>query len=212
MTAKLRQKRWHCSKANIGLALLLFTELVVIFGEDTWESLDIIWALATILLIVITLQRRPAVSVSNGAVAIVVTSACYVLPYFFEIGELPRTASIWIPLGLATTGAVVQLWSVLTLRTSFSLLPAVRTLVQSGPYRFLRHPMYFSYLMTVAAVVAFTPSARNVGLAVIVYGVLSVRAILEEREFRHYSQEYEQYMAAIRFRFLPWPSRRRRAD
>lgn len=46
-------------------------------------------------------------------------------------------------------GFILSAWGILTLRLSFSVLPEKRNLIQTGPYRFVHHPIYLGYtLMT----------------------------------------------------------------
>jgi protein-S-isoprenylcysteine O-methyltransferase Ste14 len=40
------------------------------------------------------------------------------------------------------TGFVFAIWAVLSLGRSISILPQARQLVTSGPYAFVRHPLY----------------------------------------------------------------------
>ena len=54
-----------------------------------------------------------------------------------------RTAGAYIWL----FGAVLSLWPLWYLRRSFSVEPAARELVTSGPYRWARHPIYAVYLL-----------------------------------------------------------------
>ena len=114
------------------------------------------------------------------------------------VAPAPRTA----------VGAVVLLaapplmaWSLVTLR-SWRLLPNVETaheLCTSGPYRFVRHPIYVAFdLLAVGSVlVAPTPSIAF-GAALLVLGG-DLRARLEERALlASFGDRYRDYMARVR--------------
>ncbi|XXT19537.1 methyltransferase [Sorangium sp. So ce429] len=210
--SRARQPIWRFTAENVGLAALLLVELGASCMEDAWDLRDVLWAAATVLLVVFTLRRSAPRSVTRGPMAITATLGCYLIPSCFEIGEPPSSEVVWISFSLAGAAALIQLWAVLSLRTSFSLLPAARELVQAGPYRYLRHPMYFSYLVVVTAAVVYTPAWRNVGLALLAYGALLARAVLEEREMSRHSRRYARYRAAARWRFVPWFPRDAGAD
>ena len=58
-----------------------------------------------------------------------------------------RTSAI----GLLVTavGSILALAALSSLKWNFSIIPEVRLLVVSGPYRWLRHPMYFAELLMI---------------------------------------------------------------
>lgn len=68
----------------------------------------------------------------------------------------PRTplhgATAIVSASLMFTGTLGATWAVLHLGRAFSVLPQARDLVTSGPYRFVRHPMYAAELIAVAGV------------------------------------------------------------
>lgn len=83
--------------------------------------------------------------------------------------------------GLA--GAAFSIWAIAHLRASFGLRTAVRELVTTGPYRRIRHPLYFGEIvhMLGVAILAATPAALL--LYAVAVGLQAVRAKIEERKF-----------------------------
>jgi protein-S-isoprenylcysteine O-methyltransferase Ste14 len=80
-------------------------------------------------------------------------------------------------------GAAFSIWAIAHLKASFGLRTAVRELVTSGPYRRIRHPLYFGEIIHVfgIAVLAATPAALY--LFVVAVALQAVRAKIEERKF-----------------------------
>jgi len=81
--------------------------------------------------------------------------------------------------------------------------------VGGGVYRYVRHPRYLAYILTLSSF-AFLTRAKGMfivaALSVLLYQVVTS---LEERELReHYGSEYEAYARKVP-RFVPRPWRRR---
>lgn len=106
-------------------------------------------------------------------------------------------ASLLLSAGLA--GAVV---SVLTLGRCFGITPAARGLVTSGPYRYVRHPLYACEF--VASVGLLLPVLSP--LSLVLYGtyvaLTALRARYEEKVLLAAFPGYAAYRRATR-RFVP---------
>ena len=99
-------------------------------------------------------------------------------------------------------GAAFSIYAIAHLKASFGLRAAVRQLVTTGPYRRIRHPLYFGEIIHILgiAILAATPVA--LALFVIAVGLQAIRAKIEERKFRQTVPEYAEF--ARRTGFL-WP-------
>lgn len=118
--------------------------------------------------------------------------------------SLATPASSWngIAMGVFGVGAVLTLVSLTYLGRSFAVLPAVREVVQSGPYRFVRHPACLGQLLMLGAVCASLPTGPGLGLAVLVVASMVVRLLAEEDALRTVSA-YRAYCRDVRARLVP---------
>lgn len=108
---------------------------------------------------------------------------------------------------LAASGLVVGVWALLHNRIgNFNVHPAPKSkgqLVTSGPYKYVRHPMYSAVLLIATASVFFYPADKRkivcwLGLIL----VLWLKTLLEEHALRNQFTEYSDY-AKRAGRFIP---------
>jgi protein-S-isoprenylcysteine O-methyltransferase Ste14 len=76
--------------------------------------------------------------------------------------------------------------------------PAADTVIQRGPYRFIRHPMYAAALLIVWTAVVSHRSPANLAVGIVVRGVAAARIVLEERLLRARYVEYAAYVRATK--------------
>jgi len=113
------------------------------------------------------------------------------------------------PLSLALWAASAALggWTLLVNRPgNFNIHPAPRAdghLVQDGPYRWVRHPMYASVLLLAAGAAVWLPPGVGALLWLALLAVLLVKAGLEERWLLQRYPAYAAYRQRS-WRLLPW--------
>jgi protein-S-isoprenylcysteine O-methyltransferase Ste14 len=94
-------------------------------------------------------------------------------------------------------GAIaLNLWARLSFqRGTFRVTagPSASVLIRHGPYRFVRHPMYFAALVFIWAGVASHISALTLAIGVVVTGVCVARVLVEERLLRSKYPDYPDY-------------------
>ena len=122
-------------------------------------------------------------------------------PYVYDASALDRAGPVIG--GLLIAAAVFLLVSTLSLGRSFGILPAVRDIRTTGAYRVVRHPIYTSYLLMDAAILAADPSRRNVAVFGVATALLLARIQFEE-ELLSTIEEYRQYTQRIRYRLIPF--------
>lgn len=116
-------------------------------------------------------------------------------------GRLPIDAAI-----AAAAAVSLGVWALSANRPgNFNIRPLPREggqLVQHGPYRWIRHPMYTSVGALAAACVWAAPSVAAALAALALAAVLGTKALLEERWMAAAHPGYAGYRARTR-RFLP---------
>lgn len=117
-------------------------------------------------------------------------------------GQVPLTAAL-----LALAGLALAAWALWAYPPgSFNIRPTPRAdghVVQRGPYRWIRHPMYTSIAVCGLAC-ACAAQQTWVWLALAAMGVvLLTKALLEERWMAQQYPDYTAYQARTK-RFVPW--------
>jgi protein-S-isoprenylcysteine O-methyltransferase Ste14 len=152
----------------------------------------------------------------RGSMVLVVGSVLVGLLLGFLLASQWRGAAIpWLRaqvtiagLVLVVLGTVLRWWSILTLGRYFTLDVAVRSMqpvVQSGPYRFVRHPSYTGLLLIFFGVgLALANWASIIAILVVCSLGLLYRVQVEERALAEsLGQPYVNYMRHTK-RFIPF--------
>ncbi|MFT3728758.1 MAG: isoprenylcysteine carboxylmethyltransferase family protein [Terricaulis sp.] len=110
-------------------------------------------------------------------------------------------------LALAMAGLALFVWSAATMGANWRLVARTRDaheLVERGPFKFVRHPIYVALFLLLIASAKATGHLPNLLVAVPLYviGTLS-RVSVEERLLRDaFGQRYEDYAQRVK-RFVP---------
>lgn len=103
---------------------------------------------------------------------------------------------------LTVCGLTMQLFAKLTLGRRFGLVAANRGICIAGPYRWVRHPIYFGYVMLHTGFFLLNPSLWNAGVFVALYSIKIPRILAEERLLAQ-DPDYQIYMLRVRSRLIP---------
>jgi protein-S-isoprenylcysteine O-methyltransferase Ste14 len=120
-----------------------------------------------------------------------------------------------VPPWLQGIGALLLLGSFyifyLTFRENSYLSPAVRvqtersqTVVSTGPYRYVRHPMYAAFVLFTLGTALLLGSWYGLVGGLLLIGMIAWRAVQEERVLREELKGYRAYMTRVRYRFVPY--------
>ena len=113
-----------------------------------------------------------------------------------------------VGLSLQIMGILVGVWALKTMRWhQFNIVPDPRAdaaLVQTGPYRWVRHPMYLSILLFFSPLVIAQPSGFRLGILAMLFITLLIKLHYEETLLvQQYQQAYRDYQASTQ-KILPW--------
>ncbi len=100
-------------------------------------------------------------------------------------------------------GMVWALYSLSYLRHRFSIVPEARGLVTSGPYAFVRHPIYLGEIVAGFGLVMPTILSAHLLVFAVFVGAQIVRTHFEERVLRSAYPTYEAYARRTR-RLIPF--------
>ena len=172
---------------------------------DPWPALLSRFCLASfyMLLALLIVTRPPATAQADGLLPRIAAFVGTYLPWtitFFGKSEqaLPNLAST----ACVLVGMIMMLVTVRHLGRSFSLVPQARSVVQTGPYRWIKHPLYLAEEIAILGVVLQYLTPVTVIVFVLHIGVQVCRIIYEEDLLRRNCPEYSDYEAS-RWRLIP---------
>jgi protein-S-isoprenylcysteine O-methyltransferase Ste14 len=204
---ELRRKRndsaLEWSECCLALALYLWLVFRILSSYLIHGGLaDLLLLPAEGVVIGFLLIRRRATEMSRALgewlVALVATCAPLLVS--------PKPGHTLVPIKLAAAvllaGILIELLAKITLGRSIGCVPAHRGLKLSGPYRFVRHPMYTGYFLSQLAFLAVNPSLGNTALYALGWGLQLYRIRAEERLLSH-DPQYRHYQSVVRYRLVP---------
>ena len=120
-----------------------------------------------------------------------------------------------VPVWIQGLGLIVLLGSFylffLTFRENSYLSTVVRvqqerghTVISTGPYHYVRHPMYAGFLLFMVGTPLLLGSWYGVLLGLAFMLVLARRAILEERTLQKELSGYTDYITEVKYRLIPY--------
>ena len=125
-------------------------------------------------------------------------------PYLFVLAPSGTLLSIniYFAYSLIVGGTFVMLASLFFLRRAFSVTPQARSLVTTGPYSIVRHPIYCSNILSLLGLALLIDSMQSVTLFVVCSFLQMWRARYEEKLLDANFPEYAVYRNRVG-RFLP---------
>jgi len=151
--------------------------------------------------------RRKAVAHDHNPVAVgVALVGSFILYGIFLIPGQSRSTDISVLAAsdmLLACGMIWALYSLTYLRNRFSIVPEARGLVTTGPYHFVRHPIYLGEIIAGFGLVLPTVLSLHLLVFCIFLGAQVARTYFEERMMRTVYPTYEAYARRTR-RLIPF--------
>lgn len=182
-----------------GLWLLFAAAHVSTYGTSGKASL-VMFAVAETAIAIFFLIRSPARTFTAKPLEWIVAIAATFLPLLLR--PTTETAPAFAEWGLIF-GSALQIAGVFSLNRSFALVPALRTVRTTGMYRFVRHPIYFSYLISFSCYLAANFTPLNLAILLASVSLLAARIHFEERHLGQ-TAEYRAYQDRVRWRLIPF--------
>jgi protein-S-isoprenylcysteine O-methyltransferase Ste14 len=186
---------------SVTLGELVF--LVRLTPEFTF--VDWIYISAHLLVLAIAFTRPPPIVQDRSPLSAAAIIGAYAYPYaqmsYLEV--IPGEPG-WPSGGLVfvTIGACLSVASLLSLGRSFGIRPALRSLATNGPYHFVRHPMYLSYVLSDIGYNLQEWNAGTIALTVAGWTCLLYRILAEEHVLSR-DTRWPAFAAAVPYRLLP---------
>lgn len=175
-----------------------------------WISIGLFWVVG-FLGTKSTVRRQPLSSRLPQLVFEI--SAGYLLfaktfPPMFRTHLFPQTlVSNWSALVIAFLGALIAIWARLTLGTNWSARVTIKDhheLIRSGPYSFVRHPIYSGLLLMVLGTAVQIAELRGFIALLLAFTGFVLKSRLEDSFMRQqFGDEYAQYKHQVKA-MIPW--------
>lgn len=118
--------------------------------------------------------------------------------YFSSDGEFTNVGQVFLISGLCITYLAL-----LSLHKSVGIVPARRSIVTRGMYRFVRHPMYFGEIIMSIGIALIYLNFATISIVCVGFFALVLRIRWEERILSE-SADYVAYKQKIKYRLIPF--------
>jgi isoprenylcysteine carboxyl methyltransferase (ICMT) family protein YpbQ len=161
-----------------------------------------VWLTGAAIMAVMSFARFAPRSVSVNLRTLAASGGMLILPCLMR-PIAPSTGA------LATAGLIFELLGIVITQVarvymgrSFGILPANRGIVSKGPFRWIRHPIYFGWLILSIGYAMSFAIERNVLLIVATLPFMVCR-INQEEAHLNADPEYRRYSSMVPYRLFP---------
>lgn len=166
----------------------------------------IIINLLEIYFLITALKNKPKF-IDRRISSILISSLVCIHP-IFVILFLPSLTPIDI---LRQTGMLLNflvglfiIWALLSLKSNLTVLPEANSLVKTGPYKYIRHPLYFAYIILAIDESMIYQTSFVSLLGVLQFILILMRAKREEIILFNAIPEYKEYYEKTAWFNVPW--------
>jgi len=186
------------------LAVLPFVYPIAMHFSHQLKVGEIIYLAQVLLFIGTMVFRRVPVRISTNPYYWAVAFLASYWGLFILSVEQPGRPLIasWILLPLYPLGVFMDVWGRLSLGRNIGMLPAQREIVDSGAYRWVRHPIYTAAFLLLIAGALASFSLQNIFLYAmgVIWFVARTHA---EEAFLRKDPVYAAYMKRVRWQWFP---------
>lgn len=199
--------RWRSfgSKAQDAVLICVTAVFVTVHAERVLVDQSItsvFFAIEQTLLLALFLTRRPSTKTSVRPRDWAVAALGGWLPLLMRPGDASVEWMVVAGAGIQLIGLGMTIVGFSYLGRSFGIVAAQRGLKVSGPYRFVRHPIYASHALTSLGFLLANPFWFNWVVFAIASSCQLLRIQGEERILNETS-DYATYRQRVRFRVVP---------
>ena len=157
-----------------------------------------------LLVVVLFFTRSQARTTSSSLLARTLAYVGTFLPFALIILRNPETGITLtlLSISIMTCGMLFSFYALKTLGRSFGIMPQARALVRSGPYRFIRHPLYVGEIIAFAGTILAGFTIAKLVIFLLLATIQFYRALQEEKVLEETIQEYSMYKTTTK-RFIP---------
>jgi protein-S-isoprenylcysteine O-methyltransferase Ste14 len=189
------------------LALFVGGGLVVTWPTLPWQQavsricLCVFYLVLWVLIVIRSPPIAEARGVSPRLAAFVGTYLPWSITFFGNTAD-----AVWHLLSsiCVVGGTLLMLLTISHLGKSFSLAPQARTIVRTGPYRWIRHPLYLGEEIAILGTVLQVFAPVTVAIFFIHLAVQMCRIFYEERLLQQVLPAYASYGRAAPWRLVPY--------
>jgi protein-S-isoprenylcysteine O-methyltransferase Ste14 len=187
------------------IVAVLFGQFAIrlFFGHSTGFSLIIVLLfISEFMPVLFVLWRRPAKEVSRNIFDWLLGVVGASLPLLVTATAVKTLAPVTLCFAVMTVGLYIEISAKLILGRRFGIVAANRGVQDSGPYRFVRHPMYLGYTIVHAGFLLGFPSLWNA----VLYGAelaIQIARLLREERLLTNDASYRDYAQHVPYRLLP---------
>jgi protein-S-isoprenylcysteine O-methyltransferase Ste14 len=154
------------------------------------------------LVAALMVARRPTQDMSMRPWEWLIGLAGVAAPMLARPAHAPPLASPILCGAAIICGMLLSVWGKTILWRGFGLVAANRGVVQGGPYKVVRHPIYSGYVVTYVAFFLANPSPWNAAVELSATVLIVVRILAEERVLSA-DPAYQSFKSRVRYRLIP---------
>ncbi|MGH7865202.1 MAG: methyltransferase family protein [Candidatus Binataceae bacterium] len=188
---------------NSAIALMfLLSALPSATSHRAGEFANVVWMSGCLVMAILTLVRVAPKSVNVSAETIVASGGMLILPALMR--PVAAAAGLMGIFGLVLefVGIIFSQYARIQMGRRFGILPANRGIVTGGPFRLVRHPVYFGWFVLALGYALSYPSPRNFAMIILTVPLMFWR-IRQEEKLLSQDSEYRSYRERVPYVVFP---------